>query len=271
MAEHKNGRSNSERQAFEKELLEHYTSLRAFAVSLSRRHDKADDLVQDTMFKALQKYESFEMGTSMKAWLFTILRNEFYSQMRKRGREVGWIEGLEDSLEHSTMGSDGGASYDFHKHLVYIASLQRDQCDAFIAVCYLGMSYEEAAGRLNCAVGTMKSRVSRARDRLVKLIESQTTIREAKFESYKTASRGVPESHPFYPIAKAYEELFATSEDVKEKEVDAEPGRNGNGSQPAPTQLSESDRLWEVMVRSGILDNAQEDLSELMQSDLEEY
>ena len=62
-------------------------------MSLSGRHDKADDLVQDTMMKAWAKQDSFQMGTNIKAWLFTILRNEFYSQMRKRGREVQDTEG----------------------------------------------------------------------------------------------------------------------------------------------------------------------------------
>jgi RNA polymerase sigma factor (sigma-70 family) len=68
--------------------------LRAFAVSLSQNADKADDLVQETLVKAWDKHESFQPGTNLKAWLFTILRNEFYSQMRKRGREVQDSEGL---------------------------------------------------------------------------------------------------------------------------------------------------------------------------------
>jgi RNA polymerase sigma-70 factor, ECF subfamily len=79
---------------FKRELLATLPSLRAFAVSLSGRHDKADDLVQDTVMKAWAKQESFELGTNIKAWLFTILRNEFYSQMRKRGREVQDSDGL---------------------------------------------------------------------------------------------------------------------------------------------------------------------------------
>ena len=79
---------DAEAPSFKRELLSTLPSLRAFAVSLSGRHDKADDLVQDTVMKAWAKQSSFEMGTNIKAWLFTILRNEFYSQMRKRGREV---------------------------------------------------------------------------------------------------------------------------------------------------------------------------------------
>ena len=88
------GRHATEGPSFKRELLATLPSLRAFAFSLSGRHDKADDLVQDTIMKAWAKQESFELGTNIKAWLFTILRNEFYSQMRKRGREVQVRDGL---------------------------------------------------------------------------------------------------------------------------------------------------------------------------------
>ena len=73
---------------FRADLLAAIPSLRAFAVSLSQNADRADDLVQETLVKAWDKQSSFQPGTNLKAWLFTILRNEFYSQMRKRGREV---------------------------------------------------------------------------------------------------------------------------------------------------------------------------------------
>ena len=79
---------------FKTGLLGAIPSLRAFAVSLSQNADKADDLVQETLMKAWDKQSSFEPGTNLKAWLFTILRNEFYSQMRKRGREVQDSDGI---------------------------------------------------------------------------------------------------------------------------------------------------------------------------------
>lgn len=79
---------------FKNDLLGAIPSLRAFAVSLSQNADRADDLVQETLVKAWDKHMSFQPGTNMKAWLFTILRNEFYSQMRKRGREVQDSEGV---------------------------------------------------------------------------------------------------------------------------------------------------------------------------------
>ena len=84
---------SSEKNEFKREMLAALPSLRAFAMSLIGRHDRADDLVQDTIMKAWAKQDHFQMGTNMKAWLFTILRNELYSQMRKRGREVQDTDG----------------------------------------------------------------------------------------------------------------------------------------------------------------------------------
>src|ERR671923_1274244 len=78
---------------FKSDLLAAIPSLRAFAVSLAQNSDRADDLVQETLVKAWDKQASFQPGTNLKAWLFTILRNEFYSQMRKRGREVQDTDG----------------------------------------------------------------------------------------------------------------------------------------------------------------------------------
>ena len=83
-----------EQPSFKREMLAALPSLRAFAISLTGRHDRADDLVQDTIMKAWAKQDHFEMGTNMKAWLFTILRNELYSQMRKSGREIQDSDGL---------------------------------------------------------------------------------------------------------------------------------------------------------------------------------
>ncbi len=80
--------------SFKREMLAALPSLRAFAISLIGRHDRADDLVQDTIMKAWAKQDHYQMGTNMKAWLFTILRNELFSQMRKHGREVQDSDGV---------------------------------------------------------------------------------------------------------------------------------------------------------------------------------
>ena len=79
---------------FKREMLAALPNLRAFAISLIRSRDRADDLVQDTIMKAWAKQDSYQPGTNMRAWLVTILRNEFYSQIRKSGREVQDTDGV---------------------------------------------------------------------------------------------------------------------------------------------------------------------------------
>jgi len=159
----------AETPSFKRELLSTLPSLRAFAVSLSGRHDKADDLVQDTVMKAWAKQSSFEMGTNMKAWLFTILRNEFYSQMRKRGREVQDTDGA--FTERLSVHPAQYGMMDLGDFKKALDSLPSDQREAIILIGASGFSYEEAAEICHCAVGTMKSRVSRARTRLQQILQ----------------------------------------------------------------------------------------------------
>ncbi len=153
---------------FKRDLLAALPNLRAFAVSLTGRHDRADDLVQDTIMKAWAKQDSFECGSNMKAWLFTILRNEFYSQMRKRGREVQDSDGafVERLATHPTQ----YGSMDLQDMQHALAQLPEDQREAIILVGASGFAYDEAAEICGCAVGTIKSRVSRARTRLQELL-----------------------------------------------------------------------------------------------------
>ncbi|WP_395449721.1 RNA polymerase sigma factor [Aminobacter sp. UC22_36] len=154
---------------FKGDLLATIPGLRAFAMSLSQNADRADDLVQETLVKAWDKQSSFQPGTNLKAWLFTILRNEFYSQMRKRGREVQDSDGLLTARlavhpsQHGRLDLD-----DFRKAL---EQLPEDQREAIILIGASGFSYEEAAEICGCAVGTIKSRVSRARNRLQEILD----------------------------------------------------------------------------------------------------
>jgi RNA polymerase sigma-70 factor (ECF subfamily) len=160
---------DAEKPSFKRELLSTLPSLRAFAVSLSGRHDKADDLVQDTVMKAWAKQDSFEMGTNMKAWLFTILRNEFYSQMRKRGREVQDTDGA--FTERLSVHPSQYGLMDLSDFKAALDKLPDDQREAIILIGASGFSYEEAADICKCAVGTMKSRVSRARTKLQEILQ----------------------------------------------------------------------------------------------------
>jgi RNA polymerase sigma-70 factor (ECF subfamily) len=154
---------------FKNDLLAAIPSLRAFAMSLSQNADKADDLVQETLVKAWDKHESFQMGTNLKAWLFTILRNEFYSQMRKRGREVQDSDGIM-TARLAVHPSQHGV-LDLEDFRAALEKLPDDQREAVILIGASGFSYEEAAEICGCAVGTIKSRVSRARSRLQDMLQ----------------------------------------------------------------------------------------------------
>ena len=147
-------------------------NLRAFAVSLCGNPDRADDLVQETLVKAWSNLGSFVEGTNLPAWLFTILRNIYYSEYRKRRREVADSDGA--------IAAKLAAAPAQHGHMDFLdfrAALQRlptDQREALILIGASGLSYEEAAAICNCAVGTMKSRVNRARNRLAEMLSLQS-------------------------------------------------------------------------------------------------
>lgn len=154
---------------FKADLIGAIPSLRAFGMSLAQNADRADDLVQETLVKAWDKQSSFEPGTNLKAWLFTILRNEFYSQMRKRGREVQDSDGIM-TARLSVHPSQEGA-LDLEDFRTALDQLPDDQREAIILIGASGFSYEEAAEICNCAIGTVKSRVSRARARLHEILQ----------------------------------------------------------------------------------------------------
>src|SRR5215213_8126258 len=143
-------------------------SLRAFAISLCGNVDRADDLVQETLLRALANINSFQPGTNMSAWLFTILRNHFRSEYRKRRREVEDGDGSYAETLKSHPEQHGRV--EFEEFRTALAKLPPDQREALILVGASGFSYEEAATICGCAVGTIKSRVNRARTRLGQLL-----------------------------------------------------------------------------------------------------
>jgi RNA polymerase sigma-70 factor, ECF subfamily len=143
-------------------------NLRAFAYSLCGQHERADDMVQETLLKAWSHLDSFQAGTNLRAWLFTILRNTFFSEMRKRRREVEDADGKRaESLSVGPAQQGHVDMQDLHKVLDLLPPHQRE---ALMLVGAAGMSYEEAAEIAKCAVGTVKSRVNRARSRLAELL-----------------------------------------------------------------------------------------------------
>lgn len=150
------------------EILPHLPHLRAFARFLSRNDVQAQDLVQDTVMRALSKAHQFVPGTNLKAWLTIILRNGFYNDIRRKGRrpEVS-IEVVGDTTSVPAEQEVALQIRDFERGF---AQLNASQREALLLVGASGFSYQEAAEIAQCAVGTMKSRVSRARSELERLM-----------------------------------------------------------------------------------------------------
>src|SRR6201985_1847993 len=154
--------------AIRDQVLATVPSLRAFAISLGGNIDRADDLVQETLLRALAHIDSFQPGTNMPAWLFTILRNLFRSEYRKRRREVEDADGRYAESLRSHPEQTGRV--EFGEFRAALAKLPSDQREALILVGASGFSYEDAATICGCAVGTIKSRVNRAPTRLPALL-----------------------------------------------------------------------------------------------------
>lgn len=144
-------------------------ALRAFAWSLSHNGSDADDLVQDTLIKAWSNREKFEPGTNLRAWLFTILRNTYYTSVLRRRREVR----DEDGEYASTLKTAPAQDWTMAIRALQAAlqQLPAEHREALILVGAAGLSYEEAAEICGCALGTIKSRVNRGRARLLKIMD----------------------------------------------------------------------------------------------------
>ncbi|MGO4909618.1 RNA polymerase sigma factor [Pseudorhodobacter sp. W20_MBD10_FR17] len=150
------------------ELSSHLPALRAFAISLSRNPTAADDLVQDTIVKAWTRFDSFTVGTNMQAWLFTILRNTYFSSLRKYRREVADPEGIHAGGLFVKPDHDGKLA--FAEFQVAFDQLSPEHREVLILVGASGYTCEEAAEMIGTAVGTVKSRTNRARKRLAELM-----------------------------------------------------------------------------------------------------
>jgi RNA polymerase sigma-70 factor (ECF subfamily) len=161
---------------FKAELVVLIPQLRAFARSLTGDPTAADDLAQDAMVKAWDARASFEMGTNMKAWTFMILRNQFYSEKRRSWRQSQLDQ---EAAERTLVAIDDPASPVALDELrMGLAMLPAEQREALVLVGAGGFAYEEAAVICNCAVGTVKSRVSRARRALLEILRRGDYVRD---------------------------------------------------------------------------------------------
>lgn len=164
-----NERSAEDKTDFKRELTQVIPHLRAFARGLCGRPDMADDLVQETMLKAWAAQARFEPGTSMRAWTFVILRNAYLTDMRRNRFRGEYDEGVAERILTAPAGQEEPIHLsDMHRALL---TLPPERREALLLVGAGGFSYEEAAEICGCAVGTIKSRVGRARAALVSMLQ----------------------------------------------------------------------------------------------------
>ncbi len=154
------------------EIVVHLPALRAYALSLTRSPDRADDLVQDTVEKAWRSITSFAPGTNLRGWLCTILRNSYYSSLRKTRREVPDPDGAFVARLAVSPAHDGVLV--LREFLSAFAQMSPEHREVLTLVGALGFSYEEAAETTGLAIGTVKSRVSRARSVLARMLNLHT-------------------------------------------------------------------------------------------------
>ena len=175
------------------ELITHLPALRSFALSLTRNRSTADDMVQDAVVSAWSKFDTYKPGTNMRAWLFTILRNNYYSSRRKLNREVADTDGHFAAALSVKPDHDGRLQLtDFHRAFQQLPDEQRE---ALILVGASGFSYEEAAETCGVAVGTVKSRAARARAKLAEMLDLDGALEITDAATNAVVNRSGPMPH----------------------------------------------------------------------------
>ncbi|MEE7446803.1 RNA polymerase subunit sigma-70 [Methylobacterium radiotolerans] len=155
-------------KAFQASLLGMVPNLQRFARSLLRSHVGADDLLQNTLLRAWRSRASFAPGTNLEAWLFTIMRNQFYNEHRKRGREVQDEDGAQ--AERMVSLPEQGGHLDLSDVQAALDRLAPPMRQALVLVAIENLTYEETAAVMQCRIGTVKSRVWRARTQLAEML-----------------------------------------------------------------------------------------------------
>jgi RNA polymerase sigma-70 factor (ECF subfamily) len=162
--------------------------LRIYALSLTRDRDAADDLVHDTVIKALTGRHSFQPGTNLAAWLFRIQRNEFISGLRRQRPSVPVDTAIAESLAHPAHQDSGLIMREFVHAFSKLVPTQRE---ALLLAVLEGLPYEVIAAHTGVSVGTVKSRISRARDTLERLL-LEGEVRAQPVADATSAARGRP-------------------------------------------------------------------------------
>lgn len=178
-------RNEARAPAIQQQMLAFEPNLRAYAMSLSGSADKADDLVQETLLRAITKVDTFQPGTNLGAWLTTILRNCFLSDIRKHRNEVEDADGYYAQALRFAPEQEG--SLEFKEFRAALREIPFDQREALLLVGAAGFSYEDTATICHTTTGTIKSRINRARSRLAALLSIES-INEIGFD---TQTRGI--------------------------------------------------------------------------------
>jgi RNA polymerase sigma-70 factor, ECF subfamily len=169
---------------FQEMLLTHMPRLQAYAVMLTRDRAAAEDLLQETALKAWRAQSQFTMGTNFTAWIYKILRNEYISSLRRNKRRPARL----DDVPEEFLSRTGAQENDILSREVVHAmgKLQPEQREVLILICASGLSYEEAAESLGCSIGTIKSRLWRARARMSALVLGEGAPKESSREADET-------------------------------------------------------------------------------------
>jgi RNA polymerase sigma-70 factor (ECF subfamily) len=193
---------------FHNELTTIVPHLRAFARSLTQDADSADDLVQDTIVRAMDARQQFTPGTNFKAWMFTILRNLHVNGLRRKYRTQP-LDDVSASLHSVPAAQDSSLEYaDLRRAL---AQLSHDQREVLVLVGATGFSYEEAAAICGCAVGTIKSRLSRARRELFRLMVGERAANGGRLPPRQAMRRLRQVGDPLSLLQAGNEETRATA------------------------------------------------------------
>lgn len=169
--------------AFRDELLAALPHLRAFARGLSGRADFADDLVQEAAIKAWTARDRYTPGTNMRAWTFAILRNHYLSELRRSKRQTDLEEGAAERM--LVMDADQEGPLHISDMEAALQQLSPERREAVLLIGASGFSYEEAAEIAGCPIGTMKSRVARARADLAQLLDGGPEMHDARTRGSK--------------------------------------------------------------------------------------
>ena len=174
----KNARGNDSRRrpkdTFERDLVTLQPYLLNFARRLCGRQDFAEDIAQETLIKAWRARERFEPGTNLKAWLFTILRNELYSYQRRAWRQTAWDEDFGERIPAPA--DEQLWAMELSDCARALGQLPAGQRETLLLVGAGGFTYENAAGLLSAPVGTLKSRLARGRSGLTKLMAGSRSL-----------------------------------------------------------------------------------------------